>query len=309
MTQRTRLANAVFLSLLMVCAGVPYAFLNSTALADPQAADRKADLEAALDSAQRPLRVAAFGDTYSDQYIRLSLTAPPLELGVVVGLGPSGEAVTWATAYLGPEMFSQPNQLSIEQVRELDSIRAQAHLAVGTLSGPNGSVSMVALYLASTDQDGTRYNHLVPIGEASANLVERLTEMTSVLQSAALVVVGNDPCASLTHCHDLYRQRISAALKNFVDCMAANAPPFNWCHVACFILCIPFGVGGPLYLACVVPCLLGCTVPGLIDWQTCEATLEWAQQNAEGSYCACIAWKQANCSSEDWETDIVGCGP
>ena len=213
---------------------------------------------------------------------------------------------------LGPEMFSEAttNELTLDQIQELDSISAQAHLAVGTLSGPSGSVNMVAMYMSATDADGIQYNHLLPVGEASGQLIDSLTEMTAVALQGPLFRAATSPCDSLTHCHDLYRTRMSKALRDFASCMKGQVPPFSLCAVACFILCTPFLAGTPFaYGACVAACLAGCTAIGVIDWQTCEDAVETATADAESSYCLCIAWKKANCQPSDWETDIVGCDP
>ena len=213
---RTRLANCIFLCLLIFCSSIPYAFLNSTAIADVQS-----DWESVLDDAQRPVRVAAFDGTYADDYIRLSLLTQPIELEEVLGFGPSGEPITWTTAYLGPKMFSEAtaNDLTLGQIQELDSISAQANLAVGTLNGPSGSVNVVAMYTSATDADGTRYHHLLPVGEASVQLIDLLSEMTAVVLLIPASAAGKNPCDSPTHCHDLYRTRLSKALRVFADCM------------------------------------------------------------------------------------------
>lgn len=301
---RTRLANCIFLCLLVLCSSVPYAFLNTPAIADDQS-----DWELVLDDAQRPVRLAAFGSTYADQYIRLSLLTPPIELEDVVGFGPAGEPITWTTAYLGPEMFSEATatELTSNQIQQLDPISAQAHLAVGTLNGPSGSVNMVGMYMSTTDADGIQQNHLLPVGEASAELIDLLTEMTAVVLQVPISAASRSPCDSPTHCHDLYRTRIAKALRDFAKCMKDLVPPFSLCAVACFILCVPFGPGDPLYLACVAGCVAGCTGIGIIEWQTCEDPLEFAKFDAVSSYCLCIAWKEANCQPIDWEIDIVGC--
>lgn len=300
---KLRLANCIFLCLLILCSSIPYAFLSSATNADDQLF-----LQYGLEDAQRPVRIAAFGSTYSDQYIRLSLLTSPIEFGEVAGFGPSGEPITWNTAYLAPEMFSDPeaNQLTPDQIEELDSISAQAHLVVGTLSGPSGSVNMVAMYMSVTDAGGVRYHHLLPVGEASVVLIDVLTEMTEVVSRGRFVLRRGSPCDSPTHCHDLYRQRIADALKDFSNCMKGQVPVVSLCAVACFILCAPFLLGTPVaYAVCVVACLAGCSGIGVIDWQTCEAELEAASENAVSSYTICIAWKEANCQPYDWEVDIV----
>ena len=262
-----------------------------------------------LDNAQRPVRLAAFGATYADQYIRLSLLTPPIELEDVLGFGPSGEPITWTTALLGPEMFSQAtaNELTLVQIQELDSMSAQAHIAVGTLSGPSGSANMVGMYMSTTDPGGIQYHYLLPVGEASAELIDLLTEMTAVVLQVPISAASRSPCDSLTHCHDLYRPRLKKALDDFVDCLKDQVPPLSLCAVACFILCVPFVPPSHLYLACVAGCLAGCTGIGLIDFNTCVCALEFAKFDAVSSYCLCIAWKEANCQPIDWETDIVGC--
>lgn len=304
----SRYANVLFLIALMIVASLaPYGLLTPAASADTT----QEDWEQALKAKQSAVRNSAFGTTYSDEFIRLSLAERPEDSQQTVAFGPSGEPVSWTTAYLGPEMISAAGagELTAQQIQDLDAIRAQAHLIVGTLDGPNGQVDVIALYHSATDENGTQYHHLVPIGEASPTLVNQLNEMVAVVQSGP-IVTSKSPCDSPTHCHDLYRQRIADALNEFKDCMADQVPPLSLCGAACFVLCAPFLAGTPLaYAACVAACLAGCSAIDVIDYATCENALEAAVENAESSYCLCIAWKEANCQPSDWEVDIVDCGP
>ena len=317
---RLRLANALFLCLLMLSATMPWTMGPPVVRADDYS-----PWETELDSAQQPVRVAAFGTTYENDYIRISLQSAPAPLGVTVGLGPGGEPVFWTTAFLGPEMFAEaaangvPSWGTTGQTPDIDP---KAHIIVGTLDGPSGLAYVAGVYMSATDSGNVTYHHLLPIGEATPDLVNRLSEMTAIDMAAGaaaqqqqrqlgvrqLTAIEDDPCDSPTHCHDLYRQRIADALREFADCMKGQVPPMSLCAVACFILCAPFLAGTPAaYLACVAACLAGCTAISTIDWQTCEAALEAARDNAESSYCLCIEWKQDNCNQYDWEVDIVGC--
>lgn len=308
MDASTRYANVLFLITLVIVASLaPYGLLTPVASADTI----QEDWEQALKAKQSAVRSSAFGSTYNDEFIRLSLAERPGDSQETVALGPAGEPSSWTTAYLGPEMISAagPGELTAQQIQDLDAIRAQAHLIVGMLEGPNGQVNVIGLYHSATDENGTQYHHLVPIGETSPGLVNQLNEMVAIVQSGP-IFTSNNPCESATHCHDLYRQRIANALNEFTECMADQVPPLSICGVACFVLCTPFLAGTPLlYAACVASCLAGCSLIGVIDYTTCENALDAAVEDAESSYCLCIEWKEVNCQPSDWEVDIVGCWP
>lgn len=204
---------------------VPYAIRTPVASASTTTQSQQ-DWEDALRTKQSTVRGGVFGTTYANEFIRLSLTAAPDELQRTNALGPAGEPLTWTTVFLGPEMISEAalGELTAQQIQDLDAIRAEAYLIVGTLQGPNGTSHVVGLYHTATDQNEVEYHHLVPIGEASPALVSSLTEMVQVVQTGP-IAVGKRPCDSLTHCHDLYRQRIADALRQFARCMKGQAPP------------------------------------------------------------------------------------
>lgn len=99
------------------------------------------------------------------------------------------------------------------------------------------------------------------------------------------------------------------ALDDFTDKVKNSAPPLSWRNVACFVACAPLISGTPLLYAA---CVLGCNgvVAGAgagTDIVTASNELEAAEEAAKQSYCTCLAWKQANCNSTYWETDVVGC--
>ena len=133
----------------------------------------RADWAAVLAAKQAPVRASTFGTAYAEQFIRLSLSTQPVELQSVSAVGPAGEACSWTTAFLGPEMLSQARsgELPALKVEALTAVRAQAHLIVGTLAGPPGASAVVGLYHATRDTDGTRYFHIVPIGQAAPSLI------------------------------------------------------------------------------------------------------------------------------------------
>lgn len=198
-----------------------------------------------------------------------------------------------------------------EESQQVAALRAQAHITVGTLAGPSGSSHAIGVVFSAVDASGVRSHALMPIAEVSADFAAMVTEASELVQMP-LVQATKNPCASLTHCHDIYRPRVQAALDAYTDCMADQVVPFSWKHLLCIAACLPLMVGTPLlYAACIAGCWAAVTVTdaGLGIIAVCNATLEAALDSAKNAYCNCIAWKQANCQAQDWETDIVGCGP
>lgn len=298
----SKLANALFLSFLVFIASVPVVW-TLPAHADEQ-------VMASVVESQGVVTQRAFGSAYSDVLIAIKLDSEPVELGSVTGSGPADESVTWATAFIGSEVFSSVEDMSVEEAQQVANLRAQAHITVGTLTGPSGSSHAIGAVVSVVD-DGIRHHVLIPIAEVSAEFAALIAEATEVVQMP-LVQATRNPCASLTHCHDIYRPRVQKALNEYTACMADQVVPFSWKHLLCLAACLPLMVGTPwLYAACVAGCWAAVVVAdaGLGIIAVCNANLEFALENAKSAYCNCIAWKQANCQPGDWETDVVGCGP
>jgi hypothetical protein len=298
----SRLANAIFLSLLVLSASVPMGWT--------QPVHAEQGVMASVVQSQAVVTQRAFGSAYSDVLIALKLDSEPVELGLVTGSGPADESITWTTAFIGSEVFSQVDDMSVEEAQQVANLRAQAHITVGTLSGPSGSSHAIGVVVSAVE-GGVRSHALIPIAEVSAEFAALIAEATELVQMP-LVQATRNPCASITHCHDIYRPRVQKALNEYTACMADQVVPFSWKHLLCLAACLPLMLGTPLlYAACVAGCWAVVVVAdaGLAIIAVCNANLEFALENAKSAYCNCIAWKEANCQFGDWETDIVGCGP
>jgi len=300
---RYRLANAVFLSLLVLGASVPLAW-TLPAHAEQSVMD-------AVVQSQNVVTQRAFGSAYTGDFIAVKLDSEPVESGSVTGRGPANEAITWAAAFIGSEVFSQVTDMPVEAAQQAAAQKAQAHITVGTLSGPSGSSHAIGAVVSIVEASGARIHVLIPIAEVSAQFAALIAQASALVQMP-LVQATKNPCASLTHCHDIYRPRVQTALDAFTACMADQVVPFSWKHLLCIAACLPLMVGTPLlYAACIAGCWAAVTVAdaGLGVMAVCKATLEDSLASAKNAYCNCIAWKQANCQPADWETDIMGCGP
>lgn len=300
-----RLANAIFLSLLVLSGSVP---LDWTL---PAHADESVSVMDAVVQSQNIVTLRAFGSAHSGNFIAIKLDLEPVESGSVTGRGPANEVVTWAAAFISSEVFSQVTDMPVEAAQQAADQKAQAYITVGTLNGPTGASHAIGAVVSIVEASGTRIHVLIPIAEVSAQFVALIAQASALVQMP-LVQATKNPCASLAHCHEIYRPRLADALSQFAACMADQVVPFTWKHLLCITACLPLMVGTPLlYAACIAGCWAMVTVAdtGLGYLAVCKVNLEFSLANANSAYCNCIAWKQMNCQSPDWETDIVGCGP
>ncbi len=88
---------------------------------------------------------------------------------------------------------------------------------------------------------------------------------------------------------------------SLLDCLKNLMAPYAWhfalCAVACCPLLTPATV--PVYLSCVAACVGPGALVAMIDLRTCWDQSDLAKENIDISYCSCMAWKQANCPSNN----------
>lgn len=194
-------------------------------------------------------------------------------------------------------------ELDPDSEASLAALNAEAALLIGDFTGSCDTVPTIALYF-SIDEGAGRSHWLMPLVTAPPDVYDTAVAAAPVMIGESF---GLDPCFSDTHCEDTYRQRLKDAIDAYGACMASSVPPVSIWNVACFVGCTPLLAATPIaYAICVAGCNLGVSAHGTITLVMCSGQLEAAKANALQSYCACLAYKDANCPDYA-EVDIHGC--
>lgn len=117
------------------------------------------------------------------------------------------------------------------------------------------------------------------------------------------VAPGVPDCTNPAWCLQTRRCRAGRCASQLGTCMAGAGVTLGVGGLACWLCSAT-----PLGLWCSVPCIIAGSVATLARVSACMDDYTGCVQSANASYCACLAYKAANCSCPIPEPDLLGCG-